>query len=280
MPDKMQHEAVADLLFPPDPAETPSQRPRADNPEVDHQVSADGPEGVDRQEPPEDQAADEAATPAEVPDTLEAIADKAGLKVKDLYNVKIPMPAGEEPITLGQFKDRIKDLRRADTIAAEAEDTKATLQAERLQFQQELATVAQALQSNGGKLSRDALEQASQSIQRYQEQQRALAEKVAPELSKPEVLDGMAEVVSQYGISRQVFDQIHEAPFRLMMHRLYTLENRLKAAKAQEAKPRQSKPQPRQGQSRSEKRQHTVAAAKAGRIKPEEAIANLIFGDN
>ena len=281
MSDKMPHESVADLLFPPPEGETPENPPRADNPEVDNQDSTDGPEMVAPPEiPEEDQAEGEQpeAEPAEMPDTLEALATKAGLKVKDLYNVKIPMPAGEEPVTLGQFKDRLKDLTRADTIAAEAEDSKATLQAERLQFQQELGIVTQALQS-GGKLSDDALRAAAENMQKYQAQQRQIAESIAPELAKPEIADGMAKVMERYGITRPVFDQIHDAPFRLAMHRLYTLESRLESAKAKEVKARQSKPKSVDKPTKAQRRQQTVEAVRRGRVAPESAVANLIFGD-
>jgi hypothetical protein len=270
MVDNVQ-EQVADLLFP-----AQGESPAKPQPEVSQVPEL--PETVQPEATTEDEAPEQEAEPAEMPDTLEALAEKSGLKVKDLYKVKIPMPDGEEPITLGQFKDRLKDLSRADTLSAEAEDQKATLQAERLQFQQELAVVTQALQA-GGKLSEDSLRKAAANMQQYQQQQRALAEKIAPELGKAEVVDGMAKMVEKYGVTRAYFDQIHEAPFRLMMHRLFTLEQRLEAAKAKETKARVAKPQPKQSLSGKERQRSVVSAVQAGQMPATQAAAKLIFGD-
>lgn len=264
---------VRDLLFPPDTAETQDPAAEETQPEpqpgqIDRQDEADHREG--EPEASEDQPAE---TPA---NDLAALAEKAGITVKELYKVQIPMADGEQPITLGQYKDRVRDLQRVDALRAEVEDSQNQSQADRLQFQRELQTVAQAMQQ--GRLDEQTLKQARDGLQRYEQQQTELLRQAVPEMAKPETVDAVAVEWERYGVPRAVFDQIHDAGIKAGMYRLHQLEQRLRDAKAREVKPKQAPSRPGPKQSRAEKRSQVIEQHRQGRLSETEAAAKLIFG--
>ncbi len=76
------------------------------------EVTADGDEDND-----DTRTTDGAAGEDAKPVTLKDIAEELGVSAKDLYNeLLIPMGQGQEPITLGEFKDRVKDLAHIDEV--------------------------------------------------------------------------------------------------------------------------------------------------------------------
>jgi hypothetical protein len=61
------------------------------------------------------------------PGDLSALAERLGVKVEDLYSVKVPASAGREPMTIGQIKDKFAqwDSLEADRLALSERQVKA-----------------------------------------------------------------------------------------------------------------------------------------------------------
>src|SRR5688500_2510660 len=53
--------------------------------------------------------------PSKPPETMEALSKRLGFKPEQIYNVKIPLADGAEPLTIGQLKDRIGELVDLET---------------------------------------------------------------------------------------------------------------------------------------------------------------------
>ena len=263
---------IAKVLFPGSDEDQP-QSPQATNPEV---MSPEFQQSAEAQAPETQSEASDEAPPAEVLDTLEAVAEKAGVKAKDLYKVQIPMGKGEDPITLGEWKDRVQDLRSVDQVRAETEDERDNFRAERLKFQQELQVLGNALQhaQQTGKLDDDTVARAAQAYQAEVEQQNQLARAAAPELAKDETVEQIDAVLEKYGAPKGVVRQGVPAWMQLALHRLSVLEGRLDAAKKSESKPKPKRSTA--APSKAGRSQQLVQAAREGRADPVAAIASLL----
>lgn len=76
--------------------------------------------------------------PTKPPDTLEALSKRLGFKPEQIYNVKIPLADGAEPLTLGQLKDRVGELVDLETRETQFEQRRMQSEGELLRSQTEL----------------------------------------------------------------------------------------------------------------------------------------------
>ena len=95
----------------------------------------------DQEEEAEEQDEQQAAPEIEA-ETLAELAEQFGVPVEKLYDIQIPMPAGGDPITLGQFKDRVAELRQIDAQREQVRRQATKAQ----QVEQELQRVLQSVQ--------------------------------------------------------------------------------------------------------------------------------------
>lgn len=100
-------------------------------------------EGSELEQEEETQEGDEAAAAGDEGEVnienLSELAEAIGVENEWLYNLKIPMPDGQEPITLGQVKDRIH--------SGEVEAEREQFLTERQQFEAERAQAQEQLQN-------------------------------------------------------------------------------------------------------------------------------------
>ena len=115
-----QPSEIAQLL-----AGQPEDSKPDDPPEVAHddQVILEDEGSLSAVEPEQTENAPDVAPEAQEtdkPKALQDVAAAAGIDVKDLYSIDIPLGDGES-FTLGEIKDRFKDLQRADALIQQAE---------------------------------------------------------------------------------------------------------------------------------------------------------------
>ena len=260
-------QAVAELLGGAPEGEQ-SQAPADELPDVPSVVGEGEVPPVEAQpDPPE------AETPVEVPASLDELAEKTGLSKADLYKVEIPLD-GENRITLGEFKDRVKDLRNVDELRAQVEDKQSEDIKARVQFQQEMQQVAVALQQGG--LTEDNLAKAKAMLDEQSAAQDRIAEASIPNLDKAR--PAMRELAEQHGIPGEVFDSIHFAGFLSIVHRLHTLESRIAEAKSKQAKASPKRPKGARD-TKAERAKQAISAAKAGGGSSVDAARIAIFGE-
>jgi hypothetical protein len=125
--------AIAELMRGAPERETPAAGSNPTVSEMTPPASTPDPESADAEAPP---------PPETVPlASLKDLAAKAGLEVKQLYDMELP---GIEGMTLGQVKDRAKELLGVDATRESVESERAGLRAERLKWTRELAAAQSA----------------------------------------------------------------------------------------------------------------------------------------
>lgn len=79
--------------------------------------------------------------PAKPPETLEALSKRLGFKPEQVYNVKIPLADGAEPLTIGQLKDRVGELVDLETRETQFEQRRMQVEGELLRSQTEVREI-------------------------------------------------------------------------------------------------------------------------------------------
>ena len=78
------------------------------------------------------------ADPSVPPDSMEALSKRLGFKPEQIYNVKIPLADGAEPLTIGQLKDRVGELVDLETRETQFEQRRLKSEGELLRSQAEI----------------------------------------------------------------------------------------------------------------------------------------------
>jgi hypothetical protein len=80
-------------------------------------------------------AGDDPSTP---PDSMEGLSKRLGFKPEQIYNVKIPLADGAEPMTIGQLKDRVGELVDLETRETQFEQRRLRSEGDLLRSQAEI----------------------------------------------------------------------------------------------------------------------------------------------
>ena len=142
--------------------------------------------------------------------TLESLAEKLDMKVKDLYDLEIPMGDGE-PMKLGMLKD----------LAAEAGDVKLAreqIELKKLENDNEImaarAEMGQIVSMLGGQVTPQLLERARSEMNLMAERERRATLDAIPEWKDPDTYAREREKITDhlrgYGISQAEISTIHD----------------------------------------------------------------------
>ena len=169
------------------------------------------------------------------PVTVAGLAEQLGIDAKDLYDeLVIPLPdsAGGGSITLGEFKDRIPELRDLDT--ARAEHQEATREYEKGQLR-DRALLNQMLAMMGDQ-AKPLYEKAAQDLESWQAQQRDLLIDAIPGWQDPDTLardrDAILKVGAEYGFSEEEMAYTQDARTVRMLKDFADMRAEKDAAKA------------------------------------------------
>jgi hypothetical protein len=176
----------------------------------------------------------EAPAPEETPppQSLKDLAAKAGLDVKQLYAMELP---GLEGMTLGDVKDRAKELREVDATRATVETERTGVRQERLRWMRELAAAKAA---GLHEFSEQEQAQIGQLLQRHAETEAETIMAAIPDWANSATLkadfEGIAAELKPWGFTPQDVALYLEGDARwaLFMHDQLARSRRLKAAEA------------------------------------------------
>jgi len=142
--------------------------------------------------------------------TVKALAEKLEIEPSQLYDSLRIDVGGEEPLTLGQIKDRAKELVRLDEVVASANEQRLEVENDLLQKRHALQRQAQRM---GYQPTEADLAEAQAETAQYLQMQEALAVEYMPEWAdtgvKHEDMKGIQAIQSEYLIG--------EAERRLMV---------------------------------------------------------------
>ena len=231
------------------------------------------PEAEDSPQP--DQKLVEEPEPERPPDTQEAPSEAdeppKTLTAPEFYAQQLP----DSDLTYGDFKDRAKDLARADQIRRDAERDRTT-------FQKQIADLKAA--GMLPEMTPELKDQAQQMSQYHQQQQAEIILNNIPDWGNKTTLSADVEAItshwSRYGYSREEIEQFITNDARFALREKHLLEERqalerakdkVRAAKVKSAKPTK-------GRDRDEKGRFESMSNDSSLSKEDRALAALLGG--
>ena len=207
---------------------------------------------------------------------IKAVAERLGIDPGELYNA-LTVNLGDEELTVGQLKDRVKPLKELEADRAALLQQRGELEADRMAARREIA----ALQSG----DRAAYERGRSE---YLSREREAMLRAIPEWADPAIVTAdrkrIGDLVKEFGFPEGVLDLVED-------HRLFKLlkgyeRDRAELQQFRKAKAEAEKPKPKvaarpvQASPRTDAQRfgQIKAAVTKGQISREAAVASLLKG--
>jgi hypothetical protein len=200
------------------------ERERPGASEGDDTDTSDTVEATDQDaEAGDDQEPDQRITPSD-------LAAKLGLEAKDLYD-ELQIPLGDDKFTtLGEWKDRVKDLQDVDGARQALTEDKAEYEKGSLRDRQVLQRVVELIPPE---IRDQVMAVAQEQYSGYMEQQQKVVLEAIPEWKDADKRaadrDKLVEMGQEFGFSEQEITATHDARTLRFMHEYMRLRERLSA---------------------------------------------------
>ncbi|MCP4465868.1 MAG: hypothetical protein GY813_03835 [Halieaceae bacterium] len=262
---------IASLLGgePESDAAVETQTPESEH-QPDQEIDSSASEPEQDENAPDEQ--EEAPQETEEPlTTLKALAEKLEMQPKDLYAVELG-----DGLTIGQLKDRMKDLTEADTLRDKAEAHKIQTENELMSKRRELALV----QQNLGREPTPAEQvQAEQQWEAYVSHETSQTMKAIPDWAEPSVMeaerDGIVELLQGYGFSQSEMAATIDHRQVKLLRDYSKLLKRISGA-GTEVKTKAPKPGRKQRKRAQTSSDGIMADVKSGKLSAQDGIAQLL----
>jgi len=201
------------------------QAPVVEEPEQEPAAKTD--EDLSASESTEPEATPEVAT---MPGTVKELAEKLGIRPQDVY-AGLKINIGDSEVSLSEFKDRAKDLFKADELRSAADTHKTDTENELLRTRRELSIAQQRYQPTEAEK-----QQADTDWNAYVAQENASTLAAIPDWQKPEAqtagLTAVAELAAEYGFSNAEVQTMVDHRIIKQWHDHAALKARLKKAES------------------------------------------------
>lgn len=173
--------------------------------------------------------------PSKPPDTVERAVKRLGLKdPKDFYAIKVPMPDGAEPLTIGELKDRVGELVDFETRELQSTHRLRERESELLRSQAEMREMMALIPRD--KLTPEVLEKARKKHEATLRVERAATLEHIPDWQddkrRLEDITGMIELLEGYGFNENFIETIVDHRAMKLLRDFYLMDRKIKAALA------------------------------------------------
>ena len=167
------------------------------------------------------------------PVTLEELAAELGVEPQQLYELQIPM-GKDEFLTLGEFKDRARDLREIDQLSEQLIDDRAKHEREQMATRKEITELLAVLDPR--MYSPEFVQLAQRTARETKNREEAALLEALPAWKDAETrISGMRAIqklLSEYGYSEAEGDSIIDHRVKRILHDFVSLRERLNESKS------------------------------------------------
>lgn len=205
--------------------------------------------------------------PTKPPDTLDVLSKRLGFKPEQIYNVKIPLADGAEPLTIGQLKDRVGEVVDLEMRETQFESRRMQVEGELLRSQTEIRELL-------GMIPKEHINPAIvDKIRKRHETNMAFERKMTlehipewrDEKRAGEDLQGMIDFTKRWGFDETFIATVHDHRAIKFIRDMYLRDKRIQAALAKVTTP-------------DSKGQRGSAKTKKAAAKPMQANQNRKSG--
>lgn len=168
--------------------------------------------------------------PSKPPDTVERAVKRLGLKdPKDFYAIKVPMPDGAEPLTIGELKDRVGELVDFETREMQSTMRLRDRESEVLKAQAEMREMMALIPRE--KLTTEMLEKARKKHEATLRIERAATLEHIPdwqdEKRRLQDITGMVELLEGYGFNENFIETVVDHRAMKLLRDYYLIKKKI-----------------------------------------------------
>ena len=269
MSEDLSH--AASILAGIDPPEAETPTPDQDQPE------AETPPTAKADSEPESEQTDQVE--AETPPTeltVTDLAERLDMSVEDLYrDLKLDLRDGET-VSLGDFKDKAKDLQRANVLLNKAEESKLSGENELLRKNREMQLVAQRLGRNATEAEQaEAAKLYTDYVDRETTRTMETILDWSDKAVRIEDLKSISALMSEYGFTSAEQGATVDHRQVKLLRDYDQLRRRLKSAGESEVRTRRNQPSGKRRKA-AERKKTAQARFKSGELDQTQAILQAI----
>jgi hypothetical protein len=172
--------------------------------------------------------------PSKPPETLDVLSKRLGLKPEQVYNVKIPLADGAEPLTIGQLKDRVGELVDLETRETQFEERRMRVEGELLRSQAEIRELVAMIPKQH--INPEIVNKIRERHNANMNFERRMTLEHIPEWRDEkraaEDLEGMIGLLGEYGFDKNFIATVHDHRAIKFIRDMYLRDKRIKKALA------------------------------------------------
>lgn len=177
--------------------------------------------------------------PSRPPDSMEALSKRLGLKPEQVYNVKIPLADGAEPMTIGQLKDRVSEVVDLEMRETQFEQRRIASEGELLRSQAEIREILGMIPKEH--INPVIVDKIRKRHAANMERERRLTLDHIPEwrdeTRAEKDLQGMIDFLGEYGFDEGFMGTVHDHRAVKFIRDMYLRDLRIKKALSQVTTP-------------------------------------------
>lgn len=177
--------------------------------------------------------------PSKPPDSMEELSKRLGFKPEQIYNVKIPLADGAEPLTIGQLKDRVGELVDLETREMQFDQRRRASEGELLRSQAEIRDLIAMIPREH--IRPEMVNKIRQRHDANMARERQMTLEYIPEWRDEkragEDLQGMNDLLGEYGFDETFIASVHDHRAVKFIRDMYLQNKRIRAALAQVTTP-------------------------------------------
>jgi hypothetical protein len=167
-------------------------------------------------------------------DSIDGVSKRLGLKPEQVYAIKVPMPNGAEPLTIGQLKDRVGELVELETREAQFEQRRVKSEGELLRAQTEMRELLGLIPKEMASQVQPLVDKMRKRHEATMKRERALTLEHIPdwenESARQEDIQGMMDLLGDYGFDESFITSVTDHRALKFIRDAYLRDKRIKAA--------------------------------------------------
>jgi hypothetical protein len=217
-------------------------------------------------------------------DSIDGVSKRLGLKPEEVYSIKVPMPNGAEPVTIGDLKDRVGELVDLETREAQFDQRRIKSEGELLRAQTELRDVLSMIPKEN--IPTGIVEKLRKRHDATVARERELTLEHIPSWQDQKAcaadIEGINEMLADYGFDDTFITTVVDHRALKFIRDAYLRDKRIKAALAKVTTPtkRGKTPSSKTGKAaKSPNAYESQTSRHSGAVADERTRVKSLFGD-
>lgn len=177
--------------------------------------------------------------PSKPVDSIDRLVKRLGVKPEQVYAIKVPMPNGAEPVTIGDLKDRVGELVDFEARELQFDQRRIKAEGDLLRAQTEMRELLAMVPKEHVKP--EVVEKVRKRHEETMRRERVATLEHIPqwqdEKTRTEDLQGMVELLSDYGFDESFISTVVDHRALKFIRDMYLRDKKIKAALAKVTTP-------------------------------------------